>query len=184
MSDSSLAALSSTSLRPWLSPRAGLWRFSWGAVAHVPTLLTPGRSQSTDTTKFYLVNQWVLLVLQECGRVVTYRRNDSKTAAPQSSPQHEWQLTKRGTCSLQADHRLESVPSNWLSWSKSLPDNTAGFCFPGSCPSFRISFVACLRKTLNFYYCFFFFTPAERALVNLDSFRNFLKLLWVISLLL
>ena len=82
--------------------------------------------------KSNLVNQWVLLVLLTAIWVTFRCRNDSKTAASLSSPQHPWQLIKMETHSplhsLQASQQ-RNVFSRWLSWSKLWLDTSS----TGSC---------------------------------------------------
>lgn len=141
-------------------------------------LLTSDKEPTREllSPKSDLVNQWVLLLLLRGMWVKGDRsRNNSQSAVIiKAHPCMDGSSQKLKVWStlpcLQATHWLESilcmllswfVPlSRQLNWSLLLPSN-----------------LACLRLSLKSLYCLYL---GGRDLVNLFSFRNFLKLFWVV----
>ena len=95
----------------------------------------------------------------------------------QSPSQHRRQPPKLSRCTAYRQlSRLENVPSRCLSWCKPLPDTWAGICFfqavDLASESLLLSFLPSGRNSQ-----LFMITMTGCGLVNLVSFRDFLKLL-------
>lgn len=157
----------------------------WGVATHVDPSQerSPWETEVRMTLKSNLMIQWVLLELQEFKWEVIYRnRYDSKTAASPGPPRHGdssqiWEPGVHCRACRQLD-RLESVLSGlpflvfWaslrhLGWFLLLPDWLDGL---------RVFFAALhIWEQLSSV----LFTLG-RAGTSYVSFRNFLKLFWVV----
>ena len=156
----------------------------------------PQQTKIEVTSKFYLVNQWVLLgLLTGIWVMVIYRnRSDSKTAAS-PKPTLLWVAAHKAgnwnMSQLPVSQQLECALSRNLSCSKPLPGSLMGFCFYQARGLWQS--LLCSLTMLRFFFagwlCSFegdswllLLTLAGRGLVNLLYFRDFLKLFWVVYL--
>lgn len=153
--------------------------FFWGNNDTHTCLLTwnkdPVTNQRMDITKVQLDGGTMSLF-----GLLPRSRNDSKTTAS----------LKSSLVWVRAHPEYTALPvgdSRWLSESKSLPDNLAGFCFLWAAGhslsllcsfSLRIFFgvqLSLVWREISAFIAYF-------DLVNLVSFRNILMLFWVVYL--
>lgn len=159
-------------------------------------LFIPDREPTTDRTRSQIQLGQPLSFTRVIYRNVSVsqmRRNNSKTfALLKPTPCHSMNAKNQAHCSnCWQLNRLEGVFYQWLSLSKFLLCSSAGQFLPGCLvvlcffTSIPTKIVPCSSAGLsNSQRCLLFIQYwGGRALVSLASFRDFLKLLWVVYFL-